>query len=168
MKKTESKEVHSSPEGGPKGVDSGTPESRPGGSPSLTRTMQQIAAGLKRRFPSLIAQDPKKFKKQAVYLLKRHLPPGPGRPAEDAITRAIELRKQGLGWKEIYQQCIPDQSQLPPASRRMARDNLRAACRSRRNAAKRRKRQRTFTSEATTGPNVPSSRPPNSALEMTE
>jgi len=104
----------------------------------LPRTMRQIATRLRRNFAEEIVADPRKFKKRAVHYLKRHLPPFPGRPPEASLTRAIELCKEGLEWKQIYPLCIPGHSELPPAVRRQAESNLRGACRSRRNAAKRR------------------------------
>lgn len=118
--------------------------------------MQQIAASLRRDFAPRIAEDPKQFKRLAVFYLKRYLPPGPGRTAGDAITRAIDLRKQRLEWKDIYPQCIPLYSELPPAVRRLAEQNLRAARRSRGNAARRRKPAGSFFAETIPPPNVPS------------
>ena len=108
----------------------------------LPRTMRQIATRLRRDFAEEIVVDPKKFKKRAVHYLKRHLPPFPGRPPEASLTRAIELRKEGLEWKQVYPLCIPGHSGMPAAVRRQAESNLRGACRSRRNAAKRTIRRR--------------------------
>lgn len=133
----------------PEGLVSGTPgKGKPAGA-SRPRIMKRIASELMRQFP-LIGEDPVQFKKQGVYHLKRNPPPQPGRPMESAITRAIELHKVGHLWKHIYPQRIANHSGLPPAERGVAQDNLRAACRSRRNAAKRRKRQGTCTSESNT------------------
>src|SRR5262249_44829000 len=78
----------------------------------LSRRMRQMAAELQREFRQLVALDPKRFKKQAVFHLKRFLPPGPGRPKEDAITLAIELRRQGHAWPVVYERCIPGRSRL--------------------------------------------------------
>lgn len=148
----------------PSGGCSGESEGTNPGRPNLAVTVQRFAARLRRDFAPVIARDPKKFKRQVVFFLKRELPPGPGRPAEDATTRAIALRKQHVEWKAIYPQCIPHHSELPPAERRLAEQNLRAAPRSRRNAARRRKRRRSLIAEAIAAPNVPSSAPSDSGL----
>ena len=113
----------------------------------LPRAMRRIGARLRRDFADEIAEDSRQFKKRAVHYLKRHLPPFPGRPPEASLTRAIELRKEGFEWKQIYPLCIPGHSRLPAAVRRQAESNLRGACRSRRNAAKRRRRERTKSSQ---------------------
>ncbi|MGA2327058.1 MAG: hypothetical protein ABSH05_12320 [Bryobacteraceae bacterium] len=124
-----------------------TPRGKERKQKDLARTMRRIGARLQRDFAEQIAQDRRKFKKRAVHYLKRCLPPFPGRPPEASSTRAIELRKAGLEWRQIYPLCIPGHSEMPPAVRRQAESNLRAACRSRRNAAKRRRRQRAESSE---------------------
>jgi len=131
-------------------------QKKPPACPGLAQAMRQIAGRLCCDFAAPIEQDPQEFKAQAVFYLRRHLPPGPGRPSEDAITKAINLRKQGVAWKQIYPQCIPDHSQLPPAVRRQAEENLRAARRSRRNAKKRRKPPGSFFAETIPPPIVPS------------
>ena len=136
----------------PKTSDIGRREKRRPEQLTLDRTMRQVAIDLKRRFPLQISQEPRQFKKKAVYYLKCYLPPGPGRPAEEAVTKAIELRKQGQDWKQIYPQCICNHSQLLPAARRVAEGNLRAARRARGNAARRRKRQRKSTAGRNTRP----------------
>lgn len=126
----------------PEGVGSGKPQ-RAGRSPKdLARAIRQFGARLRRDFADQIAENAREFKKLVVHDLKRSLPPHSGRPPEASLTKAIELHNEGLEWKAIYPQCIPGHSQMPPAVRRQAESNLRGACRSRRNAAKRRRRQR--------------------------
>ena len=122
----------------PEGVGSGKARRA---EPDLARSMRQVGARLRRDFAEQIAQDARRFKKRAVQYLKRQLPPHPGRPPEASLTRAIELHREGKEWKQIYPVCIPGHSGLPPAIRRQAESNLRGACRSRRNAAKRRRRR---------------------------
>jgi hypothetical protein len=121
----------------------------------LDGVVSQFAAHLCRDFADEIAADPKGFKKQATHHLKRHLPPFAGRPTEDSITKAIDLRKRGNQWKTIYPLVIPNRAQLDAAVRRQAESNLRAAVRSRRNAAKRRKRRQQLSAEAKPARNVP-------------
>jgi hypothetical protein len=150
----------------PSGVSSRPREKGEARRPSLARTMQQTAARLRRDFAPRIAQDPQKFKRLAVSHLRRYLPPGPGRPAGDAVTLALEFRKQGLEWKQIYPQCIPGHAQLTSAVRRQAESNLRGACRSRRNTARRRKARHDFSAATTPPANVPSIAPPDSGLQL--
>jgi hypothetical protein len=138
MSDGENKALPPIPDPAPEPVGSGKPRRTERDQKDLDRTMRQIAARLRRDFAPQIFEDPRKFKKRAVHYLRRSLPPFPGRPREASLTKAIELHKAGLEWKAIYPQCIPDHSQMPPAVRRQTESNLRAACRSRRNAAKRR------------------------------
>ena len=136
------------PDPAPEPVGIGTPHS--GGharAKDLARTMRQIGVRIRRDYGPQISEDPRKFKKRAVHYLKRSLPPFPGRPREASLTKAIELHKADMEWRAIYPQCIPGHSEMPPAVRRQAESNLRAACRSRRNAAKRRIRQRAGSSQ---------------------
>jgi hypothetical protein len=93
-----------------------------------------FAAELKRRFEEQIARDARGFKKTLLSTLKRMLPPGPGRLPVAAITKAIQMRKLGRTWKDIYPATIPNYSELGRAERHLAESNLRAACRSRVNA----------------------------------
>ena len=157
MSDAASKERSSPPGGFREVVGFGKPGA---GAKDLDRSIRRIAAILQRDYAHQIAEDPRGFKKRVVHKLKLYLPPGPGRPAEASITKAVELRKQGLDWKQIYPQCIPNHAQFDPPIRRMAELNLRAARRSRLNAArKRRKRQRKFSGVRIHRKNVPSSRP---------
>jgi len=115
----------------------------------LERAIHLFAGQLRRRYSEEICSDAKKFKNRVVSIIRRELPPFPGRPTEEAINRAIELHKQGQLWKEIYPQCISYHFELEPPARRQAESNLRAAIRSRRNAARRRrKRQRQLNAES--------------------
>jgi hypothetical protein len=148
MSDGENKALPSAPDPAPEPVGSGKPSGTERKQKDLARAMRQIGARLRRDFAEQIEQDRRKFKKRAIHYLKRCLPPFPGRPPEASLTKAIELRNAGMEWKAIYPQCIPDHSQLPPAVRRQAESNLRAACRSRRNAAKRRARQQANASQS--------------------
>ena len=115
----------------------------------LERLARRFSERLKCHFAEEIRQDPRSFKKRVVTLVRRALPPFGGRPPENAIDRAIELRKLGQRWKEVYAQVIPDHAHLDSAARCRAESNLRAALRSRRNARKRRNRARSKFAEAT-------------------
>ena len=142
MSDAEDKRIPESSQPVPEGVGSGKGDPAKDTGRDLPSTMKQVGAHLRHLFSEDIAQDARRFKKLAVHHLRRSLPPFPGRPPEAALTKAIGLRKQGLEWKQIYPQCIPNHSSLPPTERRQAESNLRGACRSRRNARKRRRRAR--------------------------
>jgi hypothetical protein len=122
------------------------------GPPDQARAVRRFAAGLRCAFAQEIAKDARRFKKLAVYHLKRSLPPLPGRPPKESLTRAIELRKEGMDWRQIYPLCIPGHSGMPAAVRRQAETNLRGASRSRRNAAKRRRGERAEPRQQPTAP----------------
>jgi hypothetical protein len=112
----------------------------------LKRRMKQIAARLRREFAAEIERAPPGFKRRAARLLKTLLPPRPGRPCDDNITRAIELRSEEKAWKEVYPICIPAYETLERDARYWAQLRLRDAVRSRRNTQKRRKSQTDFSS----------------------
>ena len=61
----------------------------------LERLARRFSERLKREFAEEIQRDPRGFKKRVVTLVRRALPPFGGRPPENAIDRAIELRKLG-------------------------------------------------------------------------
>ena len=125
---------------------------------AVERAVKGFAALLKCECPEQIADDTmaRGFKKWVKSLLGRNLPPFAGHPKEDAITRAIELRKLGLRWKEVYPEVIPNHPLLHPAIRRQAESNLCSSVRSRRNARRRRKHQGESTAQ-TTSPTIVSS-----------
>src|SRR5690349_15531378 len=79
---------------------------------SLDAPAAAFAARLKRKFAAEIARDPRAFKKAVLHYLRIHLPPGPGRLPDEAITRATTLRSMGRQWKDIYPVCIPAYDKL--------------------------------------------------------
>lgn len=103
---------------------------------SLTQTIRSFVACLKRDHADQIASDPGAFKKQVVRLIRRELPPGPGRPLSEAVTRATEMRGQAHPWSAIYRQCIPGLGELGPGDRSLAMSRLRTAVRGRRHRRK--------------------------------
>lgn len=119
----------------------------------LEHAVKRFAQRLRNDYAGEIAADPRKFKKWVVNPVRRNFLPFAGRPAEGAITRAIELRRQGREWKDIYPVSIDNHGVLAPAMRRQAEANLRAAVRSRRNA--RRRRRRGKRSPVTAAPLLP-------------
>jgi hypothetical protein len=124
----------------------------------IEHDVKRFATRIRRKYASQLTDDhaARAVKKKACSLLRRNLPPFAGHPKEDSITRAIELRKLGLKWKEVYPEVIPKHALLHPAVRRMTESNLRAAVRSRRNARARRKREGESIAQQTSVVNVPS------------
>ncbi len=74
---------------------------------TLRSRIRQFAACLRIEFGPEIARDPRGFKRGLVHLLKLELPPHSGRPSNENVTRADDMRKVGKGWKEIYVACLP-------------------------------------------------------------
>lgn len=105
---------------------------------NCTREVKRFATRISKLFAPEIASNPRGFKKNITAILKRNLPPFPGRPTEQSISSAVTLRRDGQDWKQIYPQVIPNHAHLDAATRRQAESNLRASVRSRRNARKRR------------------------------
>jgi hypothetical protein len=104
----------------------------------LAGVIRKFTARLRRDFEANILQDSHGFKKQVVKLFRLHLPPGPGRPQEESITHAEEMRAEGAPWLEVYKKCIPGFLDLDDESRVLAMIRLRDSVRSRRCARRRR------------------------------
>ncbi len=100
----------------------------------LRSSVREFAARLRLDFASEIERDPRGFKRRTVSLLRFYLPPGPGRPCDEAVTRAIEMRAAGKSWPEVYTACVPHS--LAPESQPDAKSRLRAAMRARKNRRK--------------------------------
>lgn len=109
---------------------------RPVGNHKLEGRVRKFAACLRCDFAEAIARDPAAFKKQVVRLIRRELPPGPGRPLSEAVTCATEMRAQAHPWSAIYRQCIPGLGELGPGDRALAMSRLRTAVRGRRHRRK--------------------------------
>lgn len=105
----------------------------------LKNHIRKFTASLKHDFAAQIALDSRTFKLRVVRLLRLNLPPGPGRPPDETITRAAKMRAQNRPWHEIYQKCIPHFSELDDGIRQLAMIRLRASVRSRRHGGQRRK-----------------------------
>lgn len=103
----------------------------------LEEVVRKFALQLCTQFRDEIEREPRVFKTRAVRLLKSGLPPSPGRPCVESVTRAAKMREQGKPWREIYKACIPDLPQRDSDGRAVAQSRLRSAVRSRRNARQR-------------------------------
>jgi len=118
--------------------------------PDLRDTVHQFATRLRRKFCNEFEQDTpalRTFKRRVLRLLKTELPPGPGRPPEEAITLAVELRAEGKTWPEVYRACIAGFDNKSADSKIVACSRLRSAARSRRNARRQRKTRRESSAE---------------------
>ena len=117
---------------------------------NLERTVQDFAARLRSEFSADIEHDASGFKRQVIGFLSTALPPGPGRPRSEAVTRAIEMLAQGRSWQQIYGECLPQVLSGPGGadSRQLNQSRLRCAVRSRRNAIRRRRAKLTANSQA--------------------
>lgn len=113
---------------------------QPSGFGTLERIVKAFTVRLVKMFGGDIDADPRGFKKRAVQIFRRNLPPFVGRPTEQVVTAAATLHAATKSWREIYPAVIPNHAAMDPATRRQAESNLRSAIRSRRNARKRRKR----------------------------
>ena len=114
---------------------------------NCAREVKRFATRITKLFAPEIASDPRGFKRNVTTILKRNLPPFPGRPTEQSITSAVMFRRCGQDWKQIYPQVIPNHANLDSAVRRQAESNLRASVRSRRNARQRRKHMKDSIAE---------------------
>jgi hypothetical protein len=103
---------------------------------SLEETIRRFGVCLKRDYGDQLARDPRAFKKRVVRFIRLALPPGPGRPLNDAVTRAIELRAQNTPWLVVYRACIQNFTVLGEGSRQLAMSRLRSAVRARRHLQK--------------------------------
>lgn len=119
------------------------------------REAKRFATRITTQFAPEIASDPRGFKKRLTEIIKRNLPPFPGRPTEQSITHAARLSAEGHRWHDIYPVVIPDHAQMDPAIRRQTESNLRSAIRSRRNARKRRNARPKLLAQTTPKSNVP-------------
>ena len=97
----------------------------------LSIITRRFAARLRAEFAFEIEQDAGAFKRHVVALLRAELPPRPGRPRAELVTRAVQMRTQGTSWREIYLECLPDEI-VGPESRQLAQSRLRSAVRARR------------------------------------
>jgi hypothetical protein len=91
----------------------------------LLDIVECFACHIRYIFSAELALDPAGFNKSVVSLFRSEFPSHPGRPREEAISRADYLHKQGRPWPEVY----TGLGIVDP----IAKENLRAAIRARRN-----------------------------------
>jgi hypothetical protein len=121
---------------------------------ALTPIVQNFCSHLQSKFPGQFgnAKTAAAFKQTVILSVKSVLPPvrRPGRPPQETVTRAIELRKQGKNWSAIYAELIkavePEHGSTRTFAENknakydlsVAKSRLRSAVRSRLNRDKRR------------------------------
>jgi len=101
---------------------------------NIEQTVSQFVSGVKSRFQDQIARDARGFKKLVIRLVRRELPPRPGRPNDPQIDAAVRLVQQGRSVKDVLHLQIRGFEKLDTYGRYLAEKGLRAAI------ARRRKR----------------------------
>jgi hypothetical protein len=89
----------------------------------LRNSIENFARRLRFNFRAEIEQDAAQFKRRAVGLVRRNLPPQRRRPCSHPVTRALLLRARKTPWPRVYSAC------LPSSADRRERLNLRVAVR---------------------------------------
>jgi hypothetical protein len=97
----------------------------------LDAAVRAFAIKLCREYAGEIDADPCGFKQRAKRLIGCYLPPYPGRPRKESVTRACELKRQRVLWPEIYAKCIPEYKSLTWPVRRLEIARLLNAVRAR-------------------------------------
>lgn len=103
----------------------------PGRATRLEALARDFAHRLRREFAQEIASSPREFKKRVVGLIRRELPPGPGRPGDPRYDQAARMADQGKTVAAILRCQDPQFDALDPWTRMLASRGLRAALRRR-------------------------------------
>ena len=101
---------------------------------NLEHRLKTFSVQLRRDFAQEITLDARRFKSQVLKLVRRGLPPRPGRPNDPQIDAAVRLVQQGMSLKDVLRLQIPGFERLDTYGRYLAEKGLRAAI------ARRRKR----------------------------
>jgi hypothetical protein len=89
--------------------------------------LREFTARIKRQFAEEISRDPASFKRQVIGLIRRGLPPGPGRPKDPRIEAALRMLHQGATVKAVLRSQIRDFDNLDAYERYLAEKGLRTA-----------------------------------------
>jgi hypothetical protein len=111
----------------------------------LGETIRRVTLKLQREYAAEIERDPGGFKRRAVSCFRRLLSPRPGRPRDEAITWAVEMRSRGRPWREVYLSCVPNFASMDSDARFRACLRLRDGVAKRQKAARRRKSPRNLS-----------------------
>ena len=93
----------------------------------LERAIGQIGETIRRDFGDEMARDPAGFKKQAVWLFRRELPPRPGRPNDPRLDAVCRMIEEGKTVKQVLRIQVPDFDRLDTYGAYLAEKGLRAA-----------------------------------------
>ena len=93
----------------------------------LEQVISQFAARLTENFADQISPDPSAFKKRVLRLMRRALPPRPGRPNDPRLDAACRMIQQGNTVKQVLQVQVPDFDRLDTYGSYLAEKGLRAA-----------------------------------------
>jgi hypothetical protein len=96
-----------------------------GSQKALGIEIHRFAGRLKKLFSAEIAKNDVRFKKLVVKLLRKALPPRPGRRNDPRINFAIHLLQQGKTLREVLQIQIPDFESMDSYARILADRGLR-------------------------------------------
>jgi hypothetical protein len=131
-------------------------DSRRAGEPSLNlpehdpaKTVEEFASALRREFRDDFAQDARAFRYRIIQLVRRALPLRRGRPPDETLNAAWEMRKQGKSVREVLGNLIPNFEELDLYLRYLAEKGLRQALARRDHweAARKKKRHRNCPSK---------------------
>src|SRR5438132_11372772 len=101
-----------------------------GNAPTMSRLEQAVrkfATRLRSDFGNEITRDPASFKKHVLRLLRRRLPPRPGRPNDPRIDAALVMVSQGKSLKHVLRCQVPGFDQVDTYGRYLAEKGLRTA-----------------------------------------
>ena len=100
---------------------------KPTSAQHIEQTISEYVSELRSRFREQSERDPAGFKKQVVRLVRRHLPPRPGRPNDPRIDTAVRMVEQGKTVKDVLRLQIPEFDSLDAYGRYLAEKGLRTA-----------------------------------------
>src|SRR5215471_10529554 len=93
----------------------------------LEQTVRVLATRLRSDFAGDITRDPTSFKKYVLTLIRRELPPRPGRPNDPRIDAALVMVSQGRSLKQVLRAQVPGFDQMDTYGRYLAEKGLRTA-----------------------------------------
>lgn len=104
-----------------------TKHMKPASIKDIENVISDFILELRCRFQEQSEKQPVEFKKQVVRLVRRHLPPRPGRPNDPSIDSAVRMMQQGMAIKEVLRRQVPGFDKLDTYGRYLAEKGLRAA-----------------------------------------
>jgi hypothetical protein len=102
----------------------------------LERTLDEVAALLRRRHGPLIRKDRKAFRSACARGINKRFPMRRGRPRKGHLDRAERLRSKGWKWNDIFLEVEPRYKDMEPYDRKLFRDGLQAGLRGRKGRKK--------------------------------